>query len=73
VLHLFLGAPALFFGGLASLRVGLVFVRALVRIANHMEGMAGNMEDLGELPRWVRGFSPLRRRGPAGEVREPRP
>ncbi len=69
LVHLFLGAPAAFFGGLAALRIALAFVLALVRIADHMEGVAGNMDDLGELPRWVRAISPLGRRGSGPIVR----
>jgi hypothetical protein len=63
VLHLLLAGPAVFFGGLAIVRCWLVFVLALVRIAD-------NMEDLSELPRWVRGLSPLRRLRPFDVARK---
>jgi hypothetical protein len=70
MLHLFLVGPMLLVGGLAILRAALIFLLALVRVADHMEGLdriAGNMEELGDLPRWVRGLSPLRRLLPSGE------
>jgi len=53
LVYLLVVGPALLLLSTALIRVALSFMLALVRIAD-------DIEDLGDLPRWVRGLSPRR-------------